>query len=313
MPEPEVAAPVVAPPPDKSAVEVFNETLAAQPDVVAAAPEAAAVVPPVSTFDPASIVIPKDAALPEHFKKYGGKTLADIIELDLKTQQYGSQQRGEADRLRKENENLTARLAAREELTALLTPEKPAVDDWERVGITAETPVWDQPRTALEATRKLASEDTEKIVDDRVSKALAKLEADRDAKDRNAAAIQTFETAKGMLRAEGHAITDDEWSREFIPYIAPKLAQEETVTPGVFYDPKQYVERYHRLRGAPAKPVIPGETAPPISARAASITPQMSAPTASSEAVAMKQKVASSLVAQGKWTKEEAAAYMGGN
>lgn len=319
MPDPvEVPAAAAPPPPEKSAVEIFNESIAAQPAAPAAdgATPTAPAVPAAPEWDPKSVVIPKDATLPDHFKKYSGKTLADVIELDLQTQRYAGQQRTEADRLRVENEQLKSKQAAREELRDLLAPPVAPVDEWAAVGITPETPVWDQPRVALEATRALAGKDTTALIDKAKADIRAELNAEREAERRNTAVIQTFESAKAAIRAKGHAITDEEWSHDILPYIAPRLAQEETVSPGALYDPQKYVDHYERLRGAPAapaKPVIPAEGAPPVSGRSASVTPQFTAPTASNEVTAMKQKVAGAMLAQGKWTKDEAAAYMGGS
>lgn len=242
------------------------------------APAATAAAPEVAQFDPATIRIPETAQLPEHAQKYRGKSLAEVIELERRTQQYGFEKAQEAAQARREADELRARLAAAEQLARMnQKPPEPEVstDPWTRAGVDPNETIITDPRRVAEVTiseaERRSIEAARQVVAQEVGSMRQQIQREREEQT----LIATFELAKHEVRKAGHNISDDDWVNA-LRYIGPAIEQENRETPGVVFDPKRYVAHYTALRGVPARPTLPTEGNPPVAARSAAVAPESS-------------------------------------
>lgn len=243
-------------------------------EVVTASDPAAAVIatPPTEpgvtslTFDPATVIIPKDATLPKHMQKFAGKALPDVFDNVLQTEQWGHTKAQEAALARQEVTDLRARLAAAEQVRKMTDPAAPPADD---PFANVESELFEKPRDVLGKHRELSKSDAQKLVDD----AKAEIRAENANHQKAAMQVATFEQAKAMLAEQGYELPHEDY-KTLLSMVMPRIAAhaEATGDLSVLYDPQNIVKSIAWMKGAPPqKPTtaVPTEGAPPISARAA--------------------------------------------
>ena len=283
-----LAAPQAPPAPIPDAAEIITSTFGGGSADAPAAPT----TPETPKFDPASVVIPQEADLPPHFQKFKGKTLADVIGLDLQTQQWATTKAQEAATAKREAEDLRARLAAAEQI-AKMTPQKaPEAPADPFAGIDIEHELFRDPKKVVTMLREqLRTELREE------QKVAARAEAERVGGEiggrinsERAAAMQiaTFDTAKDQLKAAGIEFPKHDDYVAMLGFVMPTIAQQAKAegNPQALYEPERIVNAIRFLRGSapPVVATVPNEAAPPIPARTAQVmVKQPNVPTVSRE------------------------------
>lgn len=251
----------------KGGVAAFEAALAKQESAAPETPASEAQSEAPAVIDPATIDIPAHDTVPEKFR---GKKLTDAFESIKNAERFMHEKAGEAAQLRKEREELMARLAAAEQFARMTQqppqPQKP-VDPWGGAN-PAELVITEPDRfvnttiamaeqrasaAAEAAARKVAEGETQKLRDQAAAQAL----------------ISTFETARKQLGDKGYDVSDEVW-HPHLAKVARILKVENDSEPGALYDPNRYVNYYTAIAPSPqAKATIPAEGNPPVAAKPA--------------------------------------------
>jgi hypothetical protein len=251
-----------------------------------AAPQVPEPAPEPAPFDPASFTIPDrfSESAPKALDKFKNKTLLDIAKSYEESEKGFHAKAQESAQIRRENEELKARLAAAEQFakmsqqpTAAPTPHDP----WQ--GVNPDAEIITDPRRVLDRTLSESERRAQLVAQQEAMKVRDEIVNGLRAEKEEAAIFNTFEIAKFKLRQAGYTLSDDQW-KDDLTYIAPRVARE-----GNLFAPDAYVEHFQKLRG-PIKATLPKEGNPPVAARAATAPP--SVPTISSEERQLRERLA---------------------
>lgn len=274
------------------AVAAFNQLAAETPieDVAVAAPEEPTAPSEPST--PATLIIPLNK-VPEKFRSKP-EAIVEAYENAEKQMHAATQERAQ---LRREMDELRARLAAADQVTRMTTPQSPELNHWQKAGINPGEDIIVSPDKVGDHLLSEAERRAQAVATRAAQEAANQVRAEMQQQQSAAALITAFETAKKSLRDSGYTLSDEDWKRD-LGYIAPAVARENEQNPGAVFDHNRYVEHFRVLKGAPAKATLPTEGAPPVAARSATVQNAPPVPTLNREDQQLQKAIHGAL---GKW------------